>query len=186
MDDQEPKESPAEQKPSKAKTLGQAIDAIVAALEALPTEARGNALRAAAEHVGIVPPRNAEPRDRLGDLSGLQDEEDTRNAEAPVDIRSLKTAKQPASAYEMACLVAHYLDSLAPVAERQKSIKTADLEKYFKQAGYPLPKRIEQVLIDAKAAGYFDSAGTGSYKLNPVGYNLVVHTLPRKTKAKGK
>jgi hypothetical protein len=37
-----------------------------------------------------------------------------------------------------------------------------------------------QVLVDARGAGYFDSAGRGKYKLNPVGHNLVVHKLPKK------
>ena len=79
----------------------------------------------------------------------------------------------------MACLVAYYLDSLAPVGERKAAITSVDVEKYFKQGGFRLPKRINQVLVDAKSAGYFDSAARGSYKLNPVGHNLVVHTLPR-------
>jgi hypothetical protein len=44
-----------------------------------------------------------------------------------------------------------------------------------------------------KNAGYLDSAGTGQYKLNPVGYNLVVHRMgagdeqePRRGRKKGK
>jgi hypothetical protein len=79
----------------------------------------------------------------------------------------------------MACVVAYYLQALAPSSERKTEITSTDLEKYFKQAGFPLPKKITQVLIDAKAAGYFDSTDRGTYKLNAVGYNLVVHTLPR-------
>jgi len=33
-------------------------------------------------------------------------------------------------------------------------------------------------LVHAKNAGYLDSSGPGSYKLNPVGYNLVAHAMP--------
>ena len=79
----------------------------------------------------------------------------------------------------MACVVAYYLQAVAPITERKQEISTPDLEKYFKQAGYPLPKKLGQVLIDAKAAGYFDATDRGAYKLNAVGYNLVVHSLPR-------
>ena len=79
----------------------------------------------------------------------------------------------------MACIVAYYLASMAQPSERKSAITKSDLDKYFKQAGQKLPKRIEQVLIDAKAAGYLDSAGRGKYILNPVGHNLVVHTLPK-------
>jgi hypothetical protein len=95
------------------------------------------------------------------------------------DIRTLKETKQPNTVNEMACLVAYYIEYLAPAAERMAQITSADVDKYFKQAGYPLPSAIKQVLQNAKVAGYFDSAGGGGFKLNPVGYNLVAHTLPR-------
>ncbi|MGK2932078.1 MAG: hypothetical protein ACSLFD_04830, partial [Solirubrobacterales bacterium] len=39
--------------------------------------------------------------------------------------------------------------------------------------------RIGMTLPNATQAGYFDATGeTGKYRLNPVGYNLVVHGLP--------
>jgi hypothetical protein len=99
------------------------------------------------------------------------------------DIRSFKDQKAPGSTVEMACVVAYYLESLAPPGERKTEVGASDLERYFKQGGYPLPKRMDQVLIDARAAGYFDSPARGKYKLNPVGHNLVVQKLP-KTRAK--
>jgi hypothetical protein len=79
----------------------------------------------------------------------------------------------------MAALVAYYLSELAGDDERKDAINAADLEKYFKQAGFKLPKAIPQTLLNAAAAGYFDALGNGQYKLNPVGYNLAVHGLPR-------
>jgi hypothetical protein len=94
-------------------------------------------------------------------------------------IRDLKDDKQPGSSNQMAALVAYYLSEVAGESERKESINTSDLEKYFKQAGFRLPKRMPQVLPNAAAAGYLDSAGSGYYKLNPVGYNLVVHAMPR-------
>jgi hypothetical protein len=78
----------------------------------------------------------------------------------------------------MACLVAYYLQDVAPESERKATISVADLEKFFKQAGYQLPKRLEQLLVNAKSGGYFESVGKGSYRLTAVGYNLVVHSLP--------
>lgn len=78
----------------------------------------------------------------------------------------------------MACLVAYYLQEVAPEGERKDFINSADLEKYFKQANFKLPQRVQQVLPEAKSSGYFDSAGRGEYKLNAVGYNLVAHSLP--------
>ena len=94
-------------------------------------------------------------------------------------IRDLKNDKQPESSNQMAALVAYYLSEVAGEGERKEAVNTSDLEKYFKQAGFRLPRRMPQVLPNAAAAGYLDSAGSGYYKLNPVGYNLVVHAMPR-------
>jgi len=96
------------------------------------------------------------------------------------DIRSLRREKRPQSANEMAALVAYYLGEVAGEGERKETVSQKDIEKYFKQAGFPLPKVPSQTLPNAKSAGYLDSADKpGEYRLNPVGYNLVVHTLPR-------
>ena len=96
-----------------------------------------------------------------------------------LSIRDLKEEKKPESSNQMAALVAYYLEDIADSSERKPSINTADLERYFKQAGFKLPKSLPQTLSNAAAAGYFDPAGNGFYKLNAVGYNLVVHGLPR-------
>jgi hypothetical protein len=94
-------------------------------------------------------------------------------------IRDLKDEKQPESSNQMAALVAFYLSEVVADDEKKDTLNTADLEKYFKQAGFKLPKSLAQTLPNATAAGYFDSVGNGMYKLNPVGYNLVAHGLPR-------
>jgi len=94
-------------------------------------------------------------------------------------IRDLKDEKKPESSNQMAALVAYYLSEIAPSDERKGAIGASDLERYFKQAGFKLPKSIPQTLPNAAAAGYFDATGSGQYRLNPVGYNLVVHGLPR-------
>jgi hypothetical protein len=83
----------------------------------------------------------------------------------------------------MAALVAYYLSELTSKDERKDEITSADLEKYFKQAAFRLPRSLRMTLPNAAAAGYFDSAGAGRYRLNPVGYNLVVHGLPRSQEA---
>lgn len=80
----------------------------------------------------------------------------------------------------MACVVAYYLKELAPQTEQKNTVIAKDLEKYFKQAKFILPKTIQQILPDAKQSGYFESAtGKGEYSLNAVGYNLVAHNLPK-------
>jgi hypothetical protein len=176
------KEASPNQQPA-TKSLGVAIDEIVTTLTAVPEGLRLTAVRAACEGLGlnlgatsaapnssaaITLPHAADGSPARGELAG------------PQDIRSLRDAKQPKSNQEMACVMAYYLQYLAPVAERKTAVSAGDIEKYYAQAGFPLPKAPGQVLVDTKGAGYFDAVDRGTYKLNPVGHNLVVHGLPRK------
>lgn len=164
-------------------TLGQAIDEIVASLEPLESAARATALGAVCAHLQIDfgPARSGTPTAPTSagqPALPITPPPVSTPPAAQVDIRSLKDSKTPKTARQMACVVAYYLQELAPEADRKETISTADLEKYFKQAGFKLPEKITQVLVDAKGAGYFDSAKRGEYKLNAVGYNLVAHNLP--------
>lgn len=161
-------------------TLGQAIDQIISALEGLDQETRNTAVAAACAHLNI---KAVPPTQNSGGIAPPP-------AEAPavhhthtgkkVDIRSLKEEKNPDSAKQMACVVAYYLQELAPDSDRKDTVSTQDIEKYFKQANFKLPKNVEQVLVSAKRSGYFETAARGQYKLNAVGYNLVVHGMPPK------
>ena len=99
------------------------------------------------------------------------------------DIRQLKEEKKPKSAIEMAVVVSYYLTHVAPKGERKETVCTNDLDKYFKMAQFRLPKSIAFTLPNTKKAGYLEPVGAGEYKLNPVGYNLVVHSMPRSEKA---
>lgn len=101
-----------------------------------------------------------------------------RRRDYAIDVRALKEQKDPKSATQMAAIVGYYLKELAPDGERKDTVKTPDLEKYFKEAKYELPKKLEQVLIDSKRAGYFEVVSRGEYRLTRVGYNLVAHRLP--------
>lgn len=159
-----------------AKTLGQAIDAIIEALRDLDGPTRTSAIRAACDHLSLTVPLSAErrPAPVAAESAGAG------VARPATDIRSLKEARQPSSASEMAAVVAYYLQEAAGPDERKTEVDVSDMEKYFKQAGYPLPKAPRQLLFNAKKAGYFDATGDGKFKLNPVGYNLVAHNLPRR------
>ena len=95
-------------------------------------------------------------------------------------IKAFKEQKQPRSAIEMAAIVAYYLANHAPEADRKTSVDIEDLNTYFKIAEFKLPAQQRFTLVNARNAGYFDSAGSGEYKLNAVGHNLVVHSMSRK------
>jgi len=165
---------------TEAKSLGGAIDEIIAALSAIPETSRITAIRAASENLGIelggvnVPIGDLQPPGLAAPLSPP-----LSVPSAGTDIRTLKEQKNPGNATEMALVLAYYLQHLAPASERKSQITAADVNKYFVQADYPLPKRADQTLVNAKASGYFDTPSRGGYSLNPVGHNLVAHSLPR-------
>lgn len=172
----------------KSKTIGQAIDQILEALEGLEPAARTTVLNTVASHLGLA--KSGSPA-FPGASSTLPNQSPAAPPTAPpatpnassqptvVDIRTFRHQKKPESANQMACVVAFYLQEMAPEDQRSETLKTTDLEKYFKQAGYPLPQDVSQVLRDCKRAGYFESVSRGAYKLNAVGYNLVAHKLPK-------
>lgn len=151
-----------------------AIQALIAALEPLDTEARGRVVSYALSRFDIRTGGIASvPASAAAQLPG------STSPAGATDIRSLKETKAPRSGNEMAALVAFYLSELAPEDERKDFITTADIKRYFKQASFPLPKEPRYTLVNAKNAGYFDATNeAGSYRLNPVGYNLVAHALP--------
>ncbi|WP_407353988.1 hypothetical protein [Luteimonas sp. R10] len=178
-------------------TLGQAIDQVLGALTPLDDAARRTALAAVCMQLDIPlsdsPPKSggAAPsstsaaqhaeKKLAGSLQAANPSSSSESIEKQIDIRTFKEQKKPSSARQMACLVGFYLQELAPTDERKETFNAHDLEKYFKQAKFKLPGRINQILADAKSAGYFDSPSRGEYKLNAVGYNLVAHNLPSDT-----
>jgi hypothetical protein len=158
-----------------------AIQAILAALTGLDTEARKRVVAYVFERLGLAVPTGQRSTVTPPAAPPAAPGGPTVETPAPrvMDIRSLKEQKRPRSAMEMAAVLAYYLGELAPPSERRTEITSQDVSKYFKQASYPLPGRPRKTLFDAKSAGYFDAgSGRGAYKLNPVGYNLVAHSLP--------
>ena len=129
----------------------------------------GQGGKPAADNAHIDPPAAAGKKAEAGEYAGM-------------DIRTFKELKSPNSARQMACVVAYYLSEIMEGDEKLDTITTTDLDRYFKQAKFPVPKALEQVLPDAKSGGYFEGAARGEYKLTRVGYNLVAHSLPPKAK----
>lgn len=166
------------------KTFGQAVDLIIEVLEQQEMNSRPLIL------VTIIKLMELEK----SVLSGLEKKSKSNDdfssstiPEKPIgfqmDIKTLKEEKNPITAIEMACVMAFYLKEYAPSEEKRSEVSNDDVEKYFNQAGFPLPTVPGQMLLNAKKAGYFDQIGIGKYKLNPVGHNLVAHGLPKKGKS---
>lgn len=162
----------------------EAIGALLNALGPLDPKARKTVLDYVVRRLGIAPPELGKPpADTPPDTTPPGELPETRDsARDECHISQLVQNKQPRSAIEMAVLVAYYLSHRAPSGERKQTISTDDLTTYFKIADFKLPKSPQYTLPNTRYAGYLDSAGSGEYKLNPVGYNLVVHSMPKTTK----
>lgn len=94
------------------------------------------------------------------------------------DIRSFVDEKKPKSDVQFAVVAAYFYRFIAPEADRKDSISAKDLDESGRQArGYGFKKSLV-TLSNARASGYFDSAGRGAFKLNAVGENLVAMALP--------
>lgn len=165
-----------------------AMQEIVASLQNLDSEGRERVLTYVYSRLGIAfNTKEIHPTVGLvGQKNGIPEKENlpdtttsSGNTRIHTDIRSLKELKKPSTAVEMAVLMAYYLEEFAPEEERKSEIGAGDITRYFKQAGFPLPRVPSMTLVHAKNAGYFESIERGLFKLNPVGYNLAEHTMGR-------
>ncbi len=157
-----------------------ALKAIMGALDGLDGDSIQRVLDYVFSRLSIVAPNRV--TQITGKASGLSSADtlgETVVRSKRASIRDLKEEKQPHSSNQMAALVAYYLTEVAEESERKDTINAADISKYFKQAGFKLPRATRSALPNAAAAGYFEPVGDGQYRLNAVGYNLVVHGLPR-------
>ena len=152
----------------------EAIRSVIAALEPLDDQGRSRVLEYVLKRLQMAAVRAPSPIQETAHTASASSQ--TRGV---VDIRSLKEEKKPQSLNQMAALIAYYLSELAPEGERSDTINSDVLRRYLKVAGFRLPRDIRYTLINAASAGYLDNVGRGEYRLNPVGYNLVVHGLPR-------
>ncbi len=171
-----------EEEKRREMTFGRAIDTVLSALEPLDAATRGAVLRAVCDKLGInieKPSERAGQQERVAEPQGMRPEPalPAKNL-GSTDIRTFAQEKSPQSLIEKAALVAYYLAELAPQDDRTDSIGKEDIRRYFKQAGFPLPNRPEQTLVNGLHAGYLERVEEGRYRLSPVGHNLVAHNLP--------
>ena len=127
-------------------TIGKAIDEALAALSSLDKREQQVAVATVCSLLdlnGVSPPQNPVHGDATAFASGARPlvmtaeaiKERKAHSQHDLDIRTLKENKQPDSARQMACIAAFYLQEHAPDGEKKSTVNTADLERYFKQAG---------------------------------------------------
>lgn len=162
----------------------QAIGTVLKVLEPLDPKARQSVLNYVLQRLDIEMkglreelPLDHKPPFPPGEPVSRVEEEPKQ-----LHIKDLVKEKEPKSAQEMAALVAYYLAYKALKKEQKQTITTKDMDTWFKIAEFKLPEKPQFTLINTRKAGYLDAVGEGEYKLNPVGYNLVVHSMPRPKK----
>jgi hypothetical protein len=161
-----------------------AIQAVVRALSALENAERLRVLQYAVDRFSIelrvdgqkvvVPPHLAAAGDAPASAEG--------DGTGESDIHDFTRLKAPNSGIEMVTVLAHFLANEVRPDERKTEISSEDITAYFPQADFPLPAKPGQCLVDAKNKGWLQPGSSpGTYKLSPVGQNLVRHKLPRAT-----
>jgi hypothetical protein len=153
----------------------EAISAIIGLLEPLTEIERSRVLEYVLKRLSMSAVR---PEPINAEVTTIQTGRVTGEAFVQ-DIRTLTAEKQPRTANEMVALIAYYLSELAPDDELSKTVNVDVIKRYFKMAKFPMPRVPRMALTNAAAAGFIDNVSRGEYSLNPVGYNLVVHSLPR-------
>lgn len=156
-----------------------AAKAIVEALSKLDKPTQSLAMKFAAEILGLKAPDVAltatkseavEPAE-LHPPSGGGPTHST-------DIKQFTAAKSPRSDQQFAAVVAYFYRFEAPEGERRDTIGAETLVEAARLAGRRRPAKAIFTLNNAKNAGYLDSAGSGEFRINSVGENLVAMALP--------
>ena len=99
-------------------------------------------------------------------------------SDQPIDIKAFIDAKNPRTDSQLVAVVAYFHRFVAPDSQRKESIGKEDVLSACRLAGRPRPPRMDQTMVNAFSAGYFDRAERGQYRLNSVGENLVAFALP--------
>src|SRR5262245_49733835 len=111
-----------------------AISSILRALDGLDGESIQRVLDYVFGRLSISAPRHVQSVTTMAPPVASSEASHVRKP----SIRDLKEEKQPESSNQMAALVAYYLSDIADGSERKDAVNSADLEKYFKQAGFKL------------------------------------------------
>lgn len=154
----------------------EAVRKLVETLEPFDSDERERIIRWACEKLGMrstsTSPREISAPTSLADSSVLQ------RASSGTDIKSFVQMKDPKSAQQFVAVVAYYYAFEAPQAERKDTIGVEEVTDACRKAVFKRPKNISQTLINTLHAGYIDRSGSGRYKINSVGENLVSMALP--------
>jgi hypothetical protein len=153
-----------------------AAKTIVEALKGLDKPSQTLALRFASESLGLSGVVGQAPP-AVGAPSAMSQPE-VRGATHSTDIKQFTAAKAPKSDQQFAAVAAYFYRFEASESARKDTVDANTLKEAARLAGRRQAKNWAFTLTNAKNSGYLDSAGSGKYRINSVGENLVAIALP--------
>ncbi len=162
-----------------ASGLFDAAKAIVEALSQLDKRTQELAIKFATETLGLK--ASVAGVTAKNEAMATTPEEHPASGGGPThstDIKQFTAAKAPRSDQQFAAVVAYFYRFEAPEDQRRDTIDGDALAEAARLAGRRRPTKAIFTLNNAKNAGYLDSVGSGEYRINSVGENLVAMALP--------
>ena len=153
-----------------------AAKAIVEALKGLDKPSQTLAIRFASESLGVSGVAMQSPP-AVGAPSPMSQPE-VRGATHSTDIKQFTAAKAPKSDQQFAAVAAYFYRFEASESSKKDTVDANTLKEAARLAGRRQAKNWTFTLTNAKNSGYLDSAGSGQYRINSVGENLVAIALP--------
>jgi hypothetical protein len=156
-----------------------AAQTIVAELQGMTSENQSLALQFAMQTLRLAPPTAPQaPSPPAAHPHSPHVHPAASTPGQTTDIKTFSAAKAPQSDQQFAAVVAYYYQFEAKQSERKDVIDSATMKEAARLATRPQVKRWDTTLHNAARAGYLSLVGKGSFKLSPVGENLVAITLP--------
>lgn len=151
-----------------------AAKVIVETLKKLERPQQERAMRFASEALGLKSQLSIEPRPTVPSAATIPPA--LPSVGHTTDIKQFTALKSPKSDQQFAAVVAYFYQFEASSSERRDTINAEVLANAARHVNRKRPTRY--VLNNAKNSGYLDPVGTGEFKINTVGENLVAITLP--------
>jgi hypothetical protein len=157
-----------------------AAKAIVDAVSKLDKPSQALAMRFATETLGLQPtPQAHQPPPSASQSLPASAPTGGGGSAHSTDIKQFTAAKAPKTDQQFAAVVAYFYRFEAPESERRDTIDKDTLKEAIRLVGgRHQPKDPFATLNNAKNSGYLDSAGSGQFRINSVGENLVAMALP--------
>ncbi|MGH8327649.1 MAG: hypothetical protein ACRET2_12885, partial [Steroidobacteraceae bacterium] len=156
--------------------------AVADQLQGLQKEQQQKILRWVMEHLGLELRVASSADQRMGETSTAAGDAAISQGAASqrtMDIKTFVDSRSPKNDVQLATVIAYYHRFEASKQDRKEYIDANLLRESMRHIGQQRTSAwAPQTLNNAKTLGYLDSPERGQFRINSVGENLVVMTLP--------